>query len=761
MMARSGSQHTNFDAFLKVWDLDGYGREKALKRGKLSIFRILMWVAIICCGLLPAETSHAAIRDGAVNVSAFSSFAAAVDSPRSAGKTIIVSRPVTCGSLAVPADRKIRVTAGGGINITGTLDFGGKSPEAGDYQIFSGRGTVINLGLSRVPWFGAKGDGKTEESVLLQKAVNAVGKGDVLFTTGTYLVANLQLKTGVNLTGQGAGTILKLPANAFARSINGSMADANGNYAANVIGTTLNHDGGKWFDNGVRARDENNSSYIVKDVIIRNLVIDGSINSNSLGDLGLNSSAMGADISLNQASHVTVENCRLINARMDGIEVGYTLHGGSDFITIKDCVFENNGRTGIALITGKHNRILNCTIRHSGTGAGIDVEANWDNEVNNRHLIKGNYVEGGIALVSPRLARMNDTVVEENTVVTGPGLNGITLSSSRVNGGTLIARNKLTGGTGGSAFVISGDIGPTSGYLPITIKGNQVSNYDYILPAQPNGSMANIVMSENNFTVKYGLQLYRPYRFDFINNKILLSRGSGAAPLFLVLFGQKSVDPNQGATIIKGNTVSGSGVSKLIDTARGADTPAIAPDFVTFASNNFDVAVNGAYPIELNFDITLSGNRFAHFKNGIHCIGDINGTKIVGNDFRASGAPFPLIINQASFKRAVITGNRLTGINLGMMRPQNCTISNNHVINGKGSIIYSYTSGGVGSNKISGNSFVSDTDIDHAFEILIGPGYSKADFSGADSITKNSHAGKYSTPSALSTTPKSVSGNTF
>jgi hypothetical protein len=131
------------------------------------------------------------------------------------------------------------------------------------------------------------------------------------------------------------------------------------------------------------------------------------------------------------------------------------------------------------------------------------------------------------------------------------------------------------------------------------------------------------------------------------------------------------------------------------------------------------------------------------------------------NTFATSRAAFPLINNEAAFNNAVITGNRLTGINLGVTRPHHCDISNNHVINGKGSITYSFTSGGVGSNKISGNKFTADTPIDHAFEILIGPGFSKDHFSGNDSIINNNHFGKYSVPAFLNTTPKYASGNSF
>jgi len=728
---------------------------------KHRIFLFTIFSVIILSAFTSKVSASATPGGPEVDVRDFPGLEAAVTSPRTAGKIIVIARPIHCSTMTVPKNRRLRFVTGGAISVSGILDFQGGVPDAGDYQIFLGSGTVINLGSAKVKWFGARGDGKTEESTLVQKAINAVNKGDMLVTRGTYIVANLQLKTGVNVIGEGAGSILKLPANAYTRSINGSRADDKGNYAANVIGTTLNHDGGSRFDNGLRARDENNSTYIVTDVIIKDLVIDGNNSLNTLGDVGMNGSAMGAAISLNQAARITVESCRLINARLDGILVGYTLHGGSDNITIKNCLIENNTRTGIALITGKYNKILDCTIKQTGTGAGIDVEANWDDEVNYRHVIKGNYVEGGIALASPQHAKMTGIIVEKNTIVTKSGINGIILSSSRTNGGSIISNNKISGAGGGSAFVIYGDSGPTSGYPPILISNNEVTNYDYILPVQPNGSMANISMRDNKFTTKYGLQIYRPYKFEFSNNNVLLSGGTNDAPLFQVLFGQVSVDPNQGATLIKGNIVRGTGVNKLIDAIIGADSPAISPDFLTIAGNDFDVTSSATYPMDLYYDITLKGNKFANFNNSIHCIGAINGTKIMDNEFATSGAAFPLINNKATFKNAVITGNRLTGINLGVTRPEHCDISNNHVKNGKGSIIYSFTSGRVGSNKINGNRFVSDTIIDQAFEILIGTGFSNEDFSGDDIITNNTHSGKYTAPAFLNTTPKYSNGNSF
>ncbi|ABB32402.1 single-stranded right-handed parallel beta-helix fold protein, galacturonase family [Geobacter metallireducens GS-15] len=724
-------------------------------------YRILFLMAILSIVLMAVAPKVFAATPAVLDVKLFPSFEAAVASSRTAGNVILVRTPVSCTSLTVPTDRKIYVTASGLITVNGVLDFQGNRPDAGDYRIFSGTGSVVNLSSARIKWFGARGDGKTEESALVQKAINAVAEGDMLVTRGTYIVANLQLKTGVNIIGQGEGSLLKLPPNAHVRSINGSGADDKGNYAANVIGTTLNHHGGTWFDNGARARNENNSTYIVTDVIIRDLVIDGNKARNTLGDVGQNGSAMGADISLNQAARITVENCLLINARLDGILVGYTLHGGSDYVTIRNCRIENNVRTGIAMITGKYNKILDCTIKHAGTGVGIDVEANWDGEINNHHLIKGNYVQAGIALASPQFARMNDTTVEGNTIVGGPGRNGITVSSSRVNGGTLITNNKLIGGGGGSAFVINGDAGPTEGFSPIVVSFNDASNYDYILPEQPNGSMANITMRDNRFTTKYGLQLYRPYKFEFSTNTVFFSGGTNLNPLLYILFGQASVDPNQGATILKGNTFRGRGINKLVEAVVGADAPPIKPDSLTIVGNDINVTTSAPYSMDLNYAVIIKGNKIGGFNNGIHCVGGIDGMEIIDNEIVSTVKDVPLIVNDGQFKHSKITGNKLTGINLTVTRPNYCDISNNVVVNGKGSITYTFTSGGVGSNSISGNRFTSDTDVDRPFEILVGSGYSDKDFSGEDIIKNNTYSGKYSGPAFLNSTPKSVAGNSF
>ncbi|MEF3304940.1 glycosyl hydrolase family 28-related protein [Paenibacillus sp. GYB003] len=73
-----------------------------------------------------------------------------------------------------------------------------------------------------VKWFGAKGDGSTDDTAAIQKAIDtasAFGGGTAFFPEGTYIVApsggfKINLRSNVDLLGEGAGTIIKVKNNA-------------------------------------------------------------------------------------------------------------------------------------------------------------------------------------------------------------------------------------------------------------------------------------------------------------------------------------------------------------------------------------------------------------------------------------------------------------------------------------------------------------------------------------------------------------------
>lgn len=73
-----------------------------------------------------------------------------------------------------------------------------------------------------VKWFGAKGDGTTEDMAFIQKALDmafARGGGTVFFPKGTYIVSpsgslRINLRNDVHLLGEGTGSVIKVKDNA-------------------------------------------------------------------------------------------------------------------------------------------------------------------------------------------------------------------------------------------------------------------------------------------------------------------------------------------------------------------------------------------------------------------------------------------------------------------------------------------------------------------------------------------------------------------
>ncbi|WP_409340405.1 glycosyl hydrolase family 28-related protein [Paenibacillus sp. MBLB4367] len=81
---------------------------------------------------------------------------------------------------------------------------------------------IIETEYLSVKWFGAKGDGSTDDTQRIRDAINAVsamGGGTVFFPRGTYIVApslssRIDLKSNVNLLGEGTNSVIKVKNNA-------------------------------------------------------------------------------------------------------------------------------------------------------------------------------------------------------------------------------------------------------------------------------------------------------------------------------------------------------------------------------------------------------------------------------------------------------------------------------------------------------------------------------------------------------------------
>lgn len=454
--------------------------------------------------------------------------------------------------------------------------------------------------------FGAVCDGVTDDTSAIQAAINA--SSDVLVPNGTCRVANLQMKTGLRLAGESHSAVLKLLDNATTSSHNGSVADSNGRYPGNIIGTTLNHKGSSYYDGGKRAKDESNTIYIVENVIIENLTLDGNKVNNQVGDIGMNASAMGAGVSIHQGKNITIRNNVIINNRLDGIHVGYTLHGGSDYCKIVGNHFEENQRTNIALITGKYNSIINntgtATTGGTGVGAGaaLDIEANLTGEVNYRHTVTGNRLGGVLGIVSQNVAKQQDTVLSGNIWI-----GGLVLSGADRTGGVVI---------NGDAFIAAStrqnwltrygaNVSATS-ERPTIIKNCSVSGFGKVMGDVATGQHANFVVEGCTLSAQSFGILVRGYKVLFKSNVFNFSGNAGTATIDLSNTLGGTV-PNQGQVAFTGNKFYGTSNATFLRMTRNPTWHFTANDFV-FSGN--DVSVTGYTNLfSTSGSFTVSDNR--------------------------------------------------------------------------------------------------------------------------------------------------------
>ncbi|WP_263974683.1 M10 family metallopeptidase C-terminal domain-containing protein [Pseudomonas sp. Marseille-Q5115] len=213
--------------------------------------------------------------------------------------------------------------------------------------------------------YGAKGDGSTDDTQAIQKAIDAaaaVGGGKVYVPSGTWVVSDsdgsgnaLAVKSNVTLTGDGAGdTVLKL-------------ADGGASSTTSLLGVT--------------------SASTVRDAAVSNLTLDGNqastsgevsgwsqAGANSVTNLVLDGvtakdfSGSGFDLTA-PAVNLTVRNSTAQNNTLDG----FTLGGDLSAATFQDNHGVDNGRNGINVTLGGQALSLTDNIASGNAGDGIFV----------------------------------------------------------------------------------------------------------------------------------------------------------------------------------------------------------------------------------------------------------------------------------------------------------------------------------------------------------------------------------------------------
>ncbi len=121
------------------------------------------------------------------------SLAAALAAIGDAPATLLADSTLECDAPAIPAHVDVVVPRGGRISLgTAPLDVAG-SLSAGRYEIFSPAGAVVGLKDPCPEWFGAGGQGTTDDTAAVQRAIDSVGEtaGSRLILGGKYAVTSL------------------------------------------------------------------------------------------------------------------------------------------------------------------------------------------------------------------------------------------------------------------------------------------------------------------------------------------------------------------------------------------------------------------------------------------------------------------------------------------------------------------------------------------------------------------------------------------
>ena len=358
-------------------------------------------------------------------------------------RVISVAQETAIGrDLVIPADVVLKVAAGGFFSGAGKLRIEGKL-EAGRSHIFRGTGQVT-LAPGSAPavypqWWGARGNGKNDDSAALQAAVAQRGKVFIPKTGDSYLLNGLHpllLHSGSRIESDGA-TLKLLGMNYDKRPcFFSTTAQINGGYDAAVPVTEgvvirgINLDGNIEQVSGQPCTGINAykvSKLSVEEVGIRNLSgevgggygivvwysngatlkrirVDRTDRQNiciwetldaKISDCDLNNSYFRDCILVStntppsfQSSHATIENCRMKNTGEKGTHVVRFSGAGSG--VLRNCRLEGNSRIDGVYITDKLPKtvlVANNTI--TSASYGVRLESKSDSRI----TIEGNRIE--------------------------------------------------------------------------------------------------------------------------------------------------------------------------------------------------------------------------------------------------------------------------------------------------------------------------------------------------------------------------------
>jgi hypothetical protein len=312
-----------------------------------------------------------------------------------------------------------------------------------------------NADIISVKDYGAKGDGATDDTLAIQKAIDYVGplRESLYFPAGTYIVSTLSLYHGatpyhgMTVRGSGPSTIIKIKDHCNP-----------GGFNQFYVGGTI--------CNGFSVSDpgDTSGSNPTQDVTIQDLTIDGN-RVNQTAPPTLNDDISHDGILSQQSTRLTVSNVTVKNFWFFGICLGIW----SSYANISNLHTINNGYDAATGYGGLQIAGTSFGDTVSGHVSDGDVIGAWIINNAHRNVISGTYnnsLSQGFILAAYGTSHAYGNII--NVTVYNSGSQGLLFGTAQ---GLGVENNEVTATLDGCG----GTLGVQGAYIGSMAKGNKLS----------------------------------------------------------------------------------------------------------------------------------------------------------------------------------------------------------------------------------------------------------------------------------------------